>query len=248
MPLSTDLKIYGQYGAAAAFSSSGSAPSGDSFSQVYSAVRQASGKTNYEAYFQRAADAYDVPVDLLKAVAKAESNFTADAVSRCGAQGVMQLMPGTARAMGVKDPFDPAQNIMGGAKYLSQMLNTFDGDVAKAVAAYNAGPNAIKKYGGVMPSQQGYVSKVLGYAGGAASGTVEHSGTSYDVDVLESVADMSLSAGPLTQDDLAELIIQAYRTNGSYGQEYVRMLMQQLFLRNAEDREDWEEQPQNMIL
>jgi soluble lytic murein transglycosylase-like protein len=103
--------------------------------------------------FNEAAKKYNVPVDLLKAIGKAESDFDIDAVSRCGAQGVMQLMPGTAAELGVKDSFDPEQNIMGGTKYISDLLKRFDGDTSLALAAYNSGANNVKKYGGIFYSK-----------------------------------------------------------------------------------------------
>lgn len=112
--------------------------------------------------FERAAQKYDVPVNLLKAIGKAESDFKPDAVSRSGAQGVMQLMPKTAEYLGVKDSFDPEQNIMGGAKYISELLKKYDGDTTLALAAYNAGMGNVSKYGGVPPFKetQNYVVKV----------------------------------------------------------------------------------------
>ena len=112
--------------------------------------------------FQEAAETYDVPVNLLKAIGKAESNFDPNVVSSAGACGVMQLMPKTAEYLGVKDSFDPEQNIMGGAKYIAQMLKKYNGDVKLSLAAYNAGSGNVAKYGGIPPFEetQHYVVKV----------------------------------------------------------------------------------------
>ena len=109
-----------------------------------------------------AAKKYQVDPKLISAVAEAESGGNQSAVSPAGAVGVMQLMPDTAAALGV-NPYDEAQNIEGGAKYLRQMLDNFGGDVRKAVAAYNAGPQAVREYGGVPPysETQNYVEHVL---------------------------------------------------------------------------------------
>lgn len=111
---------------------------------------------------ESAAQKYNVDPKLVAAVAEVESNGRQEAVSSVGAIGVMQLMPDTAASLGV-DPYDKQQNIEGGAKYLRQMLDTFGGDLKKAVAAYNAGPGAVKAYGGIPPYKetQNYVSKVL---------------------------------------------------------------------------------------
>ncbi len=115
-----------------------------------------------DAYFQEAAATYNLPVDLLKAVAKQESNFQSDVVSSSGAVGIMQLMPGTASYLGVTDSYDPYQNIMGGAKLLAQLSEHYQGDLSLTLAAYNAGSGAVDKYGGIPPytETQNFVAKI----------------------------------------------------------------------------------------
>ena len=114
-------------------------------------------------YFQQAADTYGVDVKLLKCIAYAESRFQADATSKSGAMGVMQLMPKSAEYLGVQDAYDPEQNIMGGAKFIASLLEQFDGNVEYALAGYNAGPNRVKEYGGVPPYEetQNYVNLIM---------------------------------------------------------------------------------------
>ena len=150
---------------------------GVDFSQTFTAAT--AGRANLDAIFEAASANYGVPVDLLKAVAKAESGFKVDATSPKGAMGVMQLMPGTARGLGVTDAYDPEQNIMGGAKYLSQMLNRFGGNVEYALAGYNAGPGAVDKYNGIPPynETQNYVRTVMRYLGdgGLSAGWASYS-------------------------------------------------------------------------
>ncbi|MBL4889752.1 MAG: lytic transglycosylase domain-containing protein [Candidatus Lindowbacteria bacterium] len=109
------------------------------------------------------AEKFGLSPKLVEAVAKAESGLNANAISPKGAQGIMQLMPATQDFVGVKDPFDARQSLEGGAKYLKMMLNRFGDDVPKALAAYNAGPENVKKYNGVPPftETQNYVRKVM---------------------------------------------------------------------------------------
>lgn len=116
----------------------------------------------YAAQINKAAKEYSVDGSLLRALIHAESGFDPQALSHMGAQGLTQLMPATATSMGVSNAFDPGQNIRGGARYLSGLLKTFKGDVRLATAAYNAGPGAVRKYGGVPPyaETQVYVDRV----------------------------------------------------------------------------------------
>ena len=129
----------------------------------------------YESIFDEASRTYGVSKSLLLAVAKAESNFDTNSVSHAGAQGIMQLMPGTAKTLGVKNAFDPYENIMGGAKLLRDNIKSF-GSVPLALAAYNAGPGAVKKYGGVPPYKetQNYVKKIMADLGDSANRVMSH--------------------------------------------------------------------------
>lgn len=120
--------------------------------------------TVFDEIIDEMAVKYRMPVNLVRAVMHAESAFDPNAVSHVGASGLMQLMPQTAREMYVKDIFDARENIEGGTRYLRVLANEFDGDMVKIVAAYNAGPEAVRKYNGQVPpypETQAYVRKVI---------------------------------------------------------------------------------------
>ena len=117
----------------------------------------------YDTFIRGAAQRYSLPEALVRAVIHTESNYNPHAVSRVGAMGLMQLMPATAKYLGVTKPFDPRQNIYGGTKYLRLLANRFNGDMVLVIAGYHAGAGAVQKYGGVPPYEttRGYVRAVL---------------------------------------------------------------------------------------
>lgn len=118
-----------------------------------------------DAIFDEAASKYGVDAKFLKAIAKCESDFSTECTSRSGAMGIMQLMPQTAASLGVTNAYDPYQNIMGGARYISEKLAQYNGDKSLTLAAYNAGSGNVAKYGGIPPFKetQNYVAKVMAY-------------------------------------------------------------------------------------
>ena len=142
------------------------------FRVLPSKLEASSGYTPYNGTITKAqiqnivsqvAKKYEVDEKLVNAVIKQESGFNPKATSHCGAMGLMQLMPQTAKGLGVTNAYNPVQNIEGGVKYLKNLLNKYNGNTVLALAAYNAGPNAVEKYGGVPPYKetQNYVRNIL---------------------------------------------------------------------------------------
>lgn len=119
----------------------------------------------FRSIIQEASHRYEVEPELIHAIIMAESSYNPRAVSRKGARGLMQLMPSTAKALGVKDSFNPEHNIHGGVRYFRQLLDRFGGDVKMALAAYNAGSRKVREYKGVPPfeSTRYYINRVFSY-------------------------------------------------------------------------------------
>lgn len=136
---------------------------GSSYDRVPASDTSPERLTRYNQFIQQAAELYKMPVPLVRAVISVESDYDPHVVSRAGAQGLMQLMPAVSRGMGVGDPFDPRDNIFGGTRFLRILANRFGGDLVLTIAAYHAGPEAVRRYQGIPPYQttQKYVRWVL---------------------------------------------------------------------------------------
>ncbi len=133
------------------------------FSPISAAGSKKLSNTELDSIIDRYSSQNGLDSDFVKALIKQESGFRSTAKSHCGAMGLMQLMPATASSLGVHNAFDPEQNVAGGTKYLKGLLDRFDGNKELALAAYNAGPGAVKKYGGIPPYSEtkNYVKNVM---------------------------------------------------------------------------------------
>ena len=185
------------------------ATSGTDFDKIYNDIAV---DDSLESIFAEAAKEFGINENFLKAVAKAESGFDPDAVSGCGAQGIMQLMPFTSESYGVTDPFDAKQNIYAGAQLLSELLDNYNGNATLALAAYNAGSGSVQKYGGVPPYDEtvNYINKINDILGGSLAGdskTVDGASTTDfsvaqnviapDIEIKKSTSGTSAEAGKL---------------------------------------------------
>jgi len=150
-------------------------PLTDGATEPATPIEEATPTGPFEDIIREAALKYGVDPDLVRAVIRTESNFNPLAKSRAGAKGLMQLMPRLAKELGISNPFDPRENVLGGTKYLSKLLDRHDGDVSLALASFNAGPRNVARYRGIPPFKEtrGYVKKITGLLADNTTGSTD---------------------------------------------------------------------------
>ena len=159
----TETKKAGKFGALTGIKNKFNALKASKTNTEIPSVDRNAPKAQILSMIDKVAQKHGVDEKLVRALVRQESGFNPNATSHCGAMGLMQLMPATAKGLGVTDPYNPLQNVEGGVKYLKSMLNKYNGNVILALAAYNAGPGAVDKYGSVPPygETQNYVKSIL---------------------------------------------------------------------------------------
>lgn len=205
-------------------------------------LKKNSQDIKYEHIFNQVSAQTGVSAQLLKAVAQAESGCRSDAVSSCGAVGVMQLMPATAKAYGVTDPFDAYENISGGAKLLSDLLEKYNGNVTLSLAAYNAGSGNVSKYGGVPPFKEtiNYIDKInklLSNALDNDSTTIEGAQPTQGIFISDADDSVDWPDIQLSQNILEKsLQLSAKSDNFSYNELLLKRIYETIMAVDAEDQ------------
>lgn len=205
-------------------------------------LKKNSQDIKYEDIFNQVSAQTGVSAQLLKAVAQAESGCRSDAVSSCGAVGVMQLMPATAKAYGVTDPFDAYENISGGAKLLSDLLEKYNGNVTLSLAAYNAGSGNVSKYGGVPPFKEtiNYIDKInklLSNALDNDSTTIEGAQPTQGIFISDADDSVDWPDIQISQNILEKsLQLSAKSDNFSYNELLLKRIYETIMAVDAEDQ------------
>ena len=196
------------------------AASGNKFAQLLQKAEAPSRELS--GIFAKAAETYQIPEQLLRAIAYHESRYQPEVVSSAGAMGVMQLMPATAHDMGVSNPFDPEQNIMGGAKLLGRLFEKYDGDLKLTLAAYGAGSGSVAKYGGVPPFEetQNFVRDIMAAVGDISQ---EHAPVQHPSATYTGMMDCLLSFQDFTEADYRLLLAYLHRQQTDSADAWLRL-------------------------